>query len=201
MTASSNHTRPHASMTSASSFHPTEGRNVTVSNKNLKPEKKAKQKGKEKAVPHVPAMFLGNISTKSSSGEPSGLSQLKSSANKDMLDDETNNETDDECSLKDGDDETMVVANLTSLVDIKNESKSKKIGGGRPANALIDDLVQKCYHISHPEKHLHQCISSCGTTYASRNLSRIVRHAIGCRSLPAELRKQAKAHAANNAPS
>ena len=69
-------------------------------------------------------MFLGNISTKLSSGELSGSSQLKSSANnKDMLDDETDNETNDECSLKDGDDETMVVANLTSLVDIKNESK------------------------------------------------------------------------------
>ena len=130
MTVSSNHTQPHASMTSASIFRPTEGRNITVSNKTLKPEKnlKAKQKGKEKAVPHIPAMFLGNISTKLSSGEPSGLSQLKSSANnKDMLDDETDNETDDECSLNDGDDEMMVVANLMSLVDIKNESKSKSL--------------------------------------------------------------------------
>ena len=186
-------------MASTSIFRPTDGRNV--SSKTLKSEKKAKQKGKEKAVPHIPPMFLGNSSKKSSSGEPSGPSPLKSPVDEDNLDDETSNETGDEWSLKGGEDETMVVANLTSLIDVKKKSKSKKVGGGRPANALINNLVQKCYHISHPEKPLHRCVSSCWTTYASRNLSWIVRHAIGCSSLPAELRKWAKAHAANKAPS
>ena len=71
-------------MASTSSFHPTVGRDG--SNKTLKAENKAKQKGKEKEVPHIPAMFLGNNSKKSSSGELSSLSPLKNPVNKDNLD-------------------------------------------------------------------------------------------------------------------
>ena len=52
-----------------------------------------------------------------------------------------------------------------------------------------------------PAKHIFRCLGNCGTTYASRNCQRIVRHAAGCSYLPADLRKQAKAHLANQAPS
>jgi hypothetical protein len=203
MTASSSNTQSHTSMTAASSFRPIEGRSVSNNKpkaekkKGAEKEKKAKPKGKEKAEPHIPTIFLGR-------NPPSGeLSHSKKPLDEYNPDEDIDDESDDDQSLKGDEEEGMVVANLTSLVDVKKKSKSKSArpGSGRPANTLMNNLVQQCYHKSRPEKPLYRCRSSCGTTYASRNLSRIVRHAIGCGNLPAELRREAKAHAANQAPS
>jgi hypothetical protein len=214
MIASSSHTQSHTSITSAASnFCPIEGRNV--SNKKLKTEKKgteketrAKIKGKEKAEPHIPAMFLGNDARNLTLGlgEPSGPSQVKKPvSNKHNPHNDNEDESDHDLSLNVAENETMMVANLANLVDVKKEPKLKsanaRLRSGHPENALINDLVQQCYHKSRPEKPLYRCVSSCGTTYANRNLPQIVRHAKGCSHLSADLCSRAKAHAANQAPS
>jgi hypothetical protein len=170
--------------------------------KETEKEKRTKLKGKQKEEPHIPTMFQGNSSKKLLPGEAS----LPTMGNlKDINNGESVAQSDNEQTSKGGEDETAVVANLESLVDVKKEPRRKSTnsnaGSGRPANVLMNDLVQQCYHVSRPEKPLYRCAGTCGTTYASRNLARIVRHATGCSKLDAELRKRAKAHAATQAPS
>lgn len=165
-------------------------------------EKQTKQKGKEKAEPHIPEMFVTKNAKKSTAEDPStSVKPPKKQLSKFLPDEENDNlnESDDE--LGGGDEETKMVVDLSSLIDIKKPQPTGKQRSGRPANLLIDNLSQCCYHVDKPEKHIFRCLGSCGTTYASRNRQRIVRHAAGCSHLPAELQKQAKAHLANQAPS
>ena len=87
------------------------------------------------------------------------------------------------------------------LVDDPNPHK-KASHGGRPANPLLDKILQRCHRTSHPEKKLYHCAGkNCGLTFVNRNLKRAVRHAVGCFRLPKETRRLAKQHAATRAPS
>ena len=176
--------------------------NIEDIKKETEKEKRTKLKGKQKEELHIPTMFQEKSSSlRKLSGRPS----QPTTGN--LEDDIDNGGSDNEqtTGTKGGEDETTVVANLASLVDVKKQPKLKSangnVGSGRPANVLMNDLVIQCYHKSRPEKPLYRCAGTCGTTYASRNLARIIRHATGCSKLDAKLRKQAKAHAATQAPS
>ena len=206
MISSRRHTQLHTSMAAASSFCPKEADNISErkfkaeKKKEVEKEKKTKQKGKEKAEPHIPEMFTLKTSNKSAAGDVGQSEKLLKLPLADFIPDEQSDV--DEQSVCGGNDETKVMADLSSLIDIKKpQPKSGKPGSGRPANILIDNLSQCCYHIDNPGKHIFRCLGNCGITYASRNLQRIVRHAAGCSHLPADLRKQAKAYLANQAPS
>lgn len=192
-----------SNMTLASKLQPTDMKNVTNTKKNAAGSESVKgsvdkkiethgkgedkqEKGKNKIVTHTPAMFFTANSkkgTKVVKDEDEGEGQV------DKSDDEEGNE--------------FVVNNPTSLIDIKSKSKSSGNGnkGGRPMNPLLDDLVQRCYHESAPEKPLFRCVGGCGMTYVNRNLNRTVRHATGCHRLPADIRARAKSFAATKAPS
>ena len=202
----------------APSFRPKED---NVSEKKIKAEKKkgvekeklTKQKGKEKAQkaePHIPEMFVMKNMKKSAAAEdPSPSESVKVPKKQrsqagllaDEFSDDGSNDSDEQ-SVGGGDEEIKTVVNLASLIDIKKpQPKLGKLRSGRPVNSLIDNLSQRCYHIDKPEKHIFRCLGSCGMTYASRNCQRIVRHAAGCSHLPADIRKQAKAYLAKQAPS
>ena len=159
-------------------------------------EKKTKQKGKQKAEPHIPEFFRTKPLKKAATEDPGQPKHLNhSQAMHGGSDEGSDND-------QNGNDEPKVVTDLASLIDItKPRPKSGKPGSGRPANVLINSISQCCYHVDNPAKHIFRCLGNCGTTYASRNRQRIVRHAAGCSYLPADLRKQAKAHLANQAPS
>jgi hypothetical protein len=175
-------------------------------------EKKMKQKGKQKAEPHIPIFFSTKPLKKAATEDPqpeAGPSKNHSihshaampvhglGGSDDGSDNDQNNGGGDN-----DNDLPKVVTDLASLIDItKPLPKLGKPGSGRPANMLIDNVSQSCYHVDNPAKHLFRCLGNCGTTYASRNRQRIVRHAAACSYLPADLRKQAKAHLANQAPS
>ena len=78
-------------------------------------------------------------------------------------------------SRDDGNDEPKVRTDLESLIDIaKPPPKLGNPGSGRPANVLIDNVLQCCYHIDNPEKHIYWCLGNCGMTYASQNRQQIV---------------------------
>jgi len=94
------------------------------------------------------------------------------------------------------------VDNPISLINIKSTPNSNGATnkGGCPKKSLLDDLLQKCYQQSAPEKHLFWCVGSCGITYINRNLTCAICHATGCHRLPAPLRTRAKSYAASKAP-
>ena len=138
-------------------------------------EKKTKQKGKQKAEPHIPEFFTKKPLKKMVKEAPD---QPKQHSNDSQMMDGGHG-SDDELEGSDndqiGDDELKVVTDLASLIDItKPRPKSGKPGSGRPANTLIDNISQCCYHVKNPAKHIFRCLGNCGTTYASRNLQRIV---------------------------
>ena len=195
------------SPTAVSSFRPkadivSEKKFKAETKKEAEKEKLSKQKSKEKAKPHIPEMFVTKNLKKSAAEDPCPLAKLpKKQLSEFIPDEDSDNGSNDERSGG-GDDEIKMVVNLASLIDIKkHQPKIGKHRSGRPANLLIDNLSQLCYHIDKPEKHIYRCLGNCGTTYASRNCQRIVRHAAGCSQLPADIRKQAKAHLAKQAPS
>jgi hypothetical protein len=170
-------------------------------------EKKMKQKGKQKAEPHIPVFFTTKPLKKAAATEDSGQSKKHSNHSHAMhgsSDDGSDNDQNN-CDVDNLNDNDLpkVVTDLASLIDIIKPLRPKlgKPGSGRPANMLIDNVSKCCYHVDNPAKHIFRCLGNCGTTYASRNRQRIVRHAAGCSSLPADLRRQAKAHLANQAPS
>jgi hypothetical protein len=192
-------------MTSVSNFQPKD-KTGTANTENTKPKTdnlekvvKKKEKGKEKAVSHVPMMFFAADSKKVTP---------KSKLSDALVDDGSalvggTNEyktTDDDSGDEDG---KFIVNNPTNLIDIKSKSKLKEGAnkGGRPKNSLLNDLLQKCYQKSEPEKHLFRCVGGCRMTYANRNLNRTICHATGCHHLPASIRIRAKAYAASKAPS
>ena len=149
--------------------------------------KDKQEKGKNKTVTRVPAMFLTANSE----------SKKETKVAKDGDDGE------DQADQSDAEEGEFVVSNPTSLIDIKSKSKSSGNSnkGGRPMNSLLDVLLQKCYQESAPEKHLFRCVGGCGMTYVNRNLNRTVRHATGCHRLPSDIRTRAKEHAVTKAPS
>ena len=162
-------------------------------------EKKKSQKGKQKAELHIPEFFTKKPLKKPVIEDPC---QPKQHSNSQMMQGGSDEESDDDQNGDNDNDEPKDVTDLATLIDItKPRPKSGKPGSGRPANMLIDNVSQCCYHVDNPAKHIFRCLGNCGTTYASRNRQRIVRHAAGCSYLPADLRKQAKAHLANQAPS
>jgi hypothetical protein len=134
-------------------------------------EKKTKQKGKQKAEPHIPAFFTRKPLKKM---VKEGPAQPKQHSNDSQMM-HGGHGSDDEGSDNDqiGDDdnnELKVVTDLASLINItKPRPKSGKPGSGRPANMLIDNISQCCYHVDNPAKHIYRCLGNCGTTYASRN--------------------------------
>jgi hypothetical protein len=95
----------------------------------------------------------------------------------------------------------IVMYDPADLVDDPNPRK-KASHGGRPANPILDKILQRCHRTSHPKKTLYRCAGeNCGITFVNRNLKRSVRHAVGCFRLPKETRQLAKQHAATRAPS
>ena len=106
---------------------------------------------------------------------------------------------DDEVPVEDSD--GIIVYDPADLIDDPNPCK-KTTHGGRPANPLLDKILQRCHRTSHPEKNLYRCTGErCGTTFVNRNLKRAVRHAVGCFRLPKTICQLVKQHAAARAPS
>jgi len=199
---SSRNAHSYSNIASASGFQPKEMKSVVVADNKkvekieVKKEKEKKEKGKEKAPGNTPTMFL-----------TAPLKTVAEPSLHEIVDDEyVADSNGDDGGFDDSDNDGIggfFVDNPTSLIDIKSTSKSNGATnkGGRPKKSLLDDLLQKCYQQSAPEKHLFRCVGSCGMTYVNRNLTRAIRHATGCHRLPAPLRIRAKSYAASKAPS
>ena len=124
--------------------------------KEAEKEKQKMQKGKEKAKPYILEMFVSKYLKKSAVEEPGpSVKLLKKKLSEFLPDEDSDNGSNDEESVGGGNEEMKVVVDLASLVDIKKpQPKLGKQRSGRPANILIDNLSQHCYHIDNPGKHI-----------------------------------------------